>query len=601
MAHSDDWKERMEAVEQLERNFADLPDKEQAWNELLALTENEDDIVRWDATSALGVALRYISDKRQGTTHLLNLIEYDEFYLKIGATEAIGSAFYYLTDKEQATKILISLTKNDNPDLKSAATFSLCQAFPHVTDKEQALNVLLTMTKDADADVRGDTASAFNRAFPYVIDKETATKALLKLTKDKDSNVIAEAVSTIGQVYFYITCKEQVWKDLLTLIKDEDYNVRSEVASALGLAYLHVIDKEKALKDLLALTKNDDYNIRREAASALSRAYPYVTDKELAWEALLALAKDKNSIVRSAVKWDFFGIAEYFLENKNYEQAYKCFYGALTKYTLKEYINPNSFYHLCRGLGSYYHGRTVVNELFNIENPTEYTKSLKYAIKLFAKSIKDIEKSNNNKYDTRFFPICLNIYSAYYEYNLSFQNSDAKRVAKVKKYLDEASKQCQIIGTEKGERIVKIFEKLAEALTSRLEEIELETNKNKVNGIGKKAEYEPFIDKSREAFEKHIAELLKSLDEIELPIIKEIAEHERIKLDNLKPDKADKSEPTNHKFLKAVALVLGTPTVMLTVSYLVLDYMGYPTARMYSLIIFGIAFIISLIIYLIKR
>lgn len=247
--------------------------------------------------------------------------------------------------------------------------------------------------------------------------------------------------------------------------------------------------------------------------------------------------------MRYRARLGLFNIARNYLDEKDYEKTFQYFYEASLKSILWEYINPDPFFYLCSGLSSYYHGRVVINELSNIEDPKEYIKSLKYAVKLFAKSIKYIEKTPHDEVETRFFPICLNIYSAYYEYILSFQKLDVKRVAKVKKYLDEASEQCRLVGTEKGERTVKIFEKLAEALTSRLKEIKLETAKKEVDGKGRKAEYESFIEKSRETFEKHKAELENSLYEIEAPIIKKIAEFENKKLNKLKPEKEERLLP----------------------------------------------------------
>jgi len=46
-AVSDEVKERREAVEQLEYDFVDLHDKEQAWEDLYRLTRDEDSSVRW--------------------------------------------------------------------------------------------------------------------------------------------------------------------------------------------------------------------------------------------------------------------------------------------------------------------------------------------------------------------------------------------------------------------------------------------------------------------------------------------------------------------------------------------------------------------------
>ena len=388
---------------------------------------------------------------------------------------------------------------------------ALGSAFPHVTDKEQAWKDLLALTKDEHSDVRESTAEALCSAFDHVTDKEQVTKDLLALTKDEHSEVRKGAACAFGSALYYVTDKEQAWKDLLALIKDEHSDVRTRAAYFLGSALYYVTDKEQVTKDLLALIKDGDSYVRYRSRLCL------------------------------------FNIARNYLDEKDYEKTFQCFYGASNKSTFWEYINPGPFFYLCKGLGSYYHGRVVINELSNIEYPKEYIKNVKYAVKLFKKSIKNIEKSEKSphyKVETRFFPICLNIYSAYYEYILSFQKLDVKRIAKVKKYLDEASEQCRLVGTEKGERTVKIFEKLAEALTSRLNEIiKWESAKKEVDGIAKKAEYEVFIEKSRETFEKHKAELENSLYEIEAPIIKKIAEFENKKLEKLKPEKGERLYP----------------------------------------------------------
>ena len=471
LAQSDDEKERHKALNQFQNNFAFLPDKQQAWKDLLALTKDEYTVVQWYTGGALG------------------------------------------------------------------------SAFPHVTDKEQAWKDLLALIKDEDSGVRWEAAGALGSAFAHVTDKEQATKDLLALTKDEDSGVRSHAADALCLAFVHVTDKEQATKDLLALTKDEDSGVRRRAAPAFGFAFPHVTNKEQGWKDLLALIKDEDSYVREGAAFALSFASPYVTDKEQATKDLLELTKDKDKYMRNNARLGLFNIARNYLDKKNYEKTFQYFYAASIKSTLREYIDPDPFFYLCRGFGSYYHGRVVINELSNIEDPKEYIKNVKYAVKLFTKSIKYIEKSPQDEVETPFFPICLNIYSAYYEYILSFQKLDVKRVAKVKKYLDEASEQCRLVGTEKGERTVKIFEKLAEALESCLNEIKLEAAKKEVDGIGGKAEYESFIEKSRETFEKLKPELENSLYEIEAPNIKKIAEFEYKKLENLKSEKEERLLP----------------------------------------------------------
>ena len=632
--------ERRKAVEQLNEDFADLPDKEGAWNTLLSLTKDEDGWVRGFVSDAFVSAFPHIIDKDQAWNDLLAITKSDDRDVRLNVAGALVFAIPHVTDKEQVWNDLFQLTKNDDIIVQSQAINALDIVFPHLIDQGKAWNDLLELIKYINSDLIDNVAKTLVSVLPYVTDKDLSWNDLIELTKDDDSEVRWNFAEILNSAFIHVTNKKQAWNDLLTLTKFYDYEVRWRAVFALVSVFPHFTDKKQAWNDLLELSKDDGSGVHSNSSSVFCRTFPHIIDKNKAWDDLIELTrnddsevrknstsalgsifsefseiidknrvlkplieivKDDNSEVRRVARWSYFIIAQYFLKEKNYEQAYQCFYGASTKSTCWERLNLDSFYHLCHGLGYYYHGRTIVNELSNIDNPKEYNKSLEYAVKLFAKSIKDIEKSNNNEYDTRFFPICLNIFTAYYEYRLSFQKVDKKRVTKVQKYLDEASKQCKIIGTEKGERIVKIFEKLAEALISRLKELDLEAKKNKVSGIGEKAQYEPFIDKSRKAFEKQIAELVFSLDEIELPIIKEIAEHEKKKLDKLKPDKVENTKPINRKVLEIGALLISIATTVSGVAYTLFDRMEHTFALEESLVVFVLIFILILVFYSIEK
>jgi HEAT repeat protein len=63
-----DPKERIHALDQLKDFFSSMPDKQQAWNDLLRLTNDEDSDVRKEAASALGSALSQVLDKQQATS-----------------------------------------------------------------------------------------------------------------------------------------------------------------------------------------------------------------------------------------------------------------------------------------------------------------------------------------------------------------------------------------------------------------------------------------------------------------------------------------------------------------------------------------------------
>ena len=62
---SSEVEERREAAWQLRNDFADLPDKEQAGEDLHQLTVDEDDNVRWFAARALGYVFQHVPDKKK--------------------------------------------------------------------------------------------------------------------------------------------------------------------------------------------------------------------------------------------------------------------------------------------------------------------------------------------------------------------------------------------------------------------------------------------------------------------------------------------------------------------------------------------------------
>ena len=303
MAHSEDVEERKKAVKQLQRDFADLPDKEQAWNDLLELTKDEDSSVRRRAFSALGSAFGHVTDKEEATNDLLALTKDKDSNVRSLAASSLGSVFQHVTDKQQVTNDLLALTKDENSYVRWGTLSALGSAFQHFTDKEQAWKDLLTLTKDENSEVRRRTAYVLGFAFKHVTDKEAATNDLLALTKDDDSEVRRQAAGLLGSAFQYVTDKDHAWKDLLALTKDDNDFVRWRAVSSLSFAFKHVTDKEEATNDLLTLTKDDDSEMQRGAASALGSAFPYVINKEEVWNILIKLSENDNDFVKSSASY----------------------------------------------------------------------------------------------------------------------------------------------------------------------------------------------------------------------------------------------------------------------------------------------------------
>jgi len=113
--------ERIKALNQLSDNFPSLPDKQQAWNDLIKLTNDEDSWVRREAVSTLlGSAFPCVPDKQQAWNDLIKLTiklindedrwaRYTVRWVRDKAVSVIVSAFSQVPDKQQAWSELHNL------------------------------------------------------------------------------------------------------------------------------------------------------------------------------------------------------------------------------------------------------------------------------------------------------------------------------------------------------------------------------------------------------------------------------------------------------------------------------------------------------------
>jgi HEAT repeat protein len=239
--------ERAEAVNLLRDNFADLPDKEEAWKDLIRLTKDEDWNVPRYAADALGSAFLHVPAKEEAWDDLIWLIGDTGINVRWNVAEAIGSAFLHTPHKKHVWRDLHHLTHYEDGCVRSRAARALGSAFSHVPEKEKAWKDLHRLTRDDDADVRRQLSTMIGSVFPHVPDKE------------------------------------EVWEDMIRLMGDEDPDVRLNVAGVLDSSVLvsehaldsifqHIIKNEKAWKDLQCLTRHEDGHIRIIASYSLGRA-----------------------------------------------------------------------------------------------------------------------------------------------------------------------------------------------------------------------------------------------------------------------------------------------------------------------------------------
>jgi HEAT repeat protein len=231
---SDDPKERINALGELKYNFSSISNKQQAWNDLLRLTNDDDRDVRSSAAFALSSAFPYLPDTQFAWNYLLRLTNDKDRYVRSNAASTLVSAFFYVPDKQQAWNDLVRLTDNEDSGVRSNATFELSSVFSQVPDKQQAWNDLVRLTDNEDSDVRFNAAFDLSFAFSQVPDKQQAWNDLHRLTNNEDIDVRYETAKTLGSVSSHILDKQQAWNDLHRLTNDVSSYVRSSSYHSLG-------------------------------------------------------------------------------------------------------------------------------------------------------------------------------------------------------------------------------------------------------------------------------------------------------------------------------------------------------------------------------
>ncbi|MCK4733329.1 MAG: HEAT repeat domain-containing protein [Methanophagales archaeon] len=156
--------ERKEALSQIRINIAELPDKEQAWADLIRLTMDEDTFVRGYAALSLGPVFPRVPDKEQAWADLQRLTMDENSFVLRAAARSLGPVFLHVPDKEQAWADLHRLTMDEDIFVQLEAALSLGPAFPHVPDKEQAWADLHRLTKDKDSSVHVFANHSLGRA-----------------------------------------------------------------------------------------------------------------------------------------------------------------------------------------------------------------------------------------------------------------------------------------------------------------------------------------------------------------------------------------------------------------------------------------------------
>jgi len=417
---SNDPKERIDALEELENSFSFMPDKKQAWDDLHRLTNDEDSDVRSSAAEAFGSAFSQLPDKQQAWNDLLRLANDKYRSVRSSAASALGSSFSQLPDKQQAWDDLHRLTNDESRNMRLVVAYVLGSSFSQLPDKQQAWNDLHKLTNDEDSDVRYSAASALGSSFSQLPDKQQAWDDLHKLTNDESWNVRFVVAYVLGSSFSQLPDKQQAWNDLMRLTNDESWIVRYSAASDLGSVFSEVPDKQQAWNDLHRLTNDEIKYVRSSAAFALGFSFSQLPDKQQAWNDLMRLTNDEDILVRTS-----------------------------SNHSL---------------------GRVSIFMASQAEKEENYKKELEKAIEFFETAAKEPSDSNSAEF-------CLPFYRSFY--TIIFKKQEAKD--EVDRYLVEA--KSAIKDSESKKQLFEAVQNLAEALkeVQNLGNLDLSVMKDELN------------------------------------------------------------------------------------------------------------------------
>lgn len=391
----DDPKERIRAVEQLISNFSLLPHKQQAWDDLVRLTEDDDEDVCEMTVNVLSSAFPYVPNKQQAWNDLYQLTAAGDYYVCEMAAEALGSVFPYVPDKQQAWDDLISLTGVDDIFVKAKAAKALGYSFSFLPDKQQE--------------------------YSHVLDKQKAWNELHELTSyERDIYVRESAAQAISSGFSSLPDKQQAWDDLIKLANDQDNYVRGSAAKAICYSFSLLPNKQKTWNTLTKLITDEDDYVRCDAVYAVDSAFPYLSEKELAWNYLINLTNDESERVRAYANYSLGKISISKASQAEKEDEYKKELENAINYLEtarleSNWENPSPFclpfyYSLYTILFEEYSTQEELNELLEINRIyVEKSKNKKLFFEVIENLVNALNKVHNFEkmdYDTKEYEPC---------------------------------------------------------------------------------------------------------------------------------------------------------------------------------------------------
>jgi len=297
-----DPKERIHALEQLEEFFSLMPDKQQEWNDLLKLTNDEESSVRYRAAAVFHCIFSHIPDehKQQAWNDFIRLIYDEESSVRYRAATFLYCIFSEIPDKQQEWNDLLKLTNDEDIFVTDSAAKALNSVFSQVPDKQQAWNDLIKLLSDEDGLVRYHASSILSSIFSYIPNEHQALNDLYNLAYDKVGFMKCDVASIIGSVFTRLHDKQKAWSILHELINHRSTDVMNSATSSIGSVFVYLPDRQQAWSDLIKLIEysNDHIDgwfsdpwegVVTNATDVLVSVFPHVPDKQQVWNDLIKL------------------------------------------------------------------------------------------------------------------------------------------------------------------------------------------------------------------------------------------------------------------------------------------------------------------------
>ena len=182
----------------LKRGFGLIEDKDQAWQDLYMLAQDEDANVRWKAADALELVFNLVPDKDQAWEDLRKLAQ-DEYHdVRRMAAGAKASVFSQVRDNDDARSI------KDHRDLVWQDTHPLeaiIDDFRQDPDRAHAWKILHELIQSSGFwFTRSNAVYALGLLFDQIPDKSQAWQDLHKLAQDEYRDVRRMAAGAIVQL-----------------------------------------------------------------------------------------------------------------------------------------------------------------------------------------------------------------------------------------------------------------------------------------------------------------------------------------------------------------------------------------------------------------